>query len=100
MVGQDAKGQMRAVDAVISDEGRGVKPLRGRRARALPHCTRLRRSMWRPWRLIELGGVVVALEAGPWKTAMGPARVFDAEAGGWTDEQMSVATCSFWCGER
>jgi hypothetical protein len=42
LVGQDAKGQVRAVDVVISDEGRGVIPLRGRgndRARALPHST-------------------------------------------------------------
>ena len=56
--------------------------------------------VWRSWRIIELSGVVVGLEAGPWKTAMGHARMFDAEAGGWTDEQTSVARCSFWCGER
>ena len=39
MVGQDAKGQVRAVGVVISDEGKGVIPLRGRgsdQARALP----------------------------------------------------------------
>ena len=36
---------------------------------------------------MELGEVVVALEAGPRKTAMGHARVFDAGVGGWTDEQ-------------
>ena len=42
MVGQDAKGQVRTVDVAISDEGRGVIPLRGRgsdQARAPPHST-------------------------------------------------------------
>ena len=39
---QDAKGQVHAVDVVISDRGRGVIPLRGResdRVRALPHSS-------------------------------------------------------------
>ena len=39
-VRQDVKGQVHAVDVAISDEGRGVVPLRGQgsdRARALPH---------------------------------------------------------------
>ena len=49
---------------------------------------------------MELGEVIVALEAGPKKTAMGHARVFDVEAGGWTDEQTSVVKYSFWFGER
>jgi len=30
LVGQGAKGQVRAMDVVISDEGTGVIPLRGR----------------------------------------------------------------------
>jgi hypothetical protein len=61
-------GRVHAVDVVISGEGRGVIPLRGRGSdRAWlppiqPRCTRLRRGVWRPWRFIELDGVVVALE--------------------------------------
>jgi hypothetical protein len=73
---------VRAVDAVILDEGIGVIPLRGRRsdrAWALAHST------W-PLRFIELDGVIMALEAGPGKTAMGHARVFGARVDEWTDE--------------
>ena len=62
LLGQAAKGQVRAVDISISDESRGVVPLRGRgsdRACSPPF------TVWRPWRFIELDGMVVALEAGP-----------------------------------
>lgn len=59
-------GQVRAVDIVILDEGREVLEGSGSdRAGALPHCTPLRRSVWRRWTFIELDGVVVGLEAGP-----------------------------------
>jgi len=37
---------------------------------------------------LELDGVVLVLEARPWKTSMGHARVFDAGVGEWTNEQM------------
>ena len=36
LVGQDGKGQVRTVDVMILDEGRGIIPLRGR-GRALVH---------------------------------------------------------------
>ena len=52
---------------------RGLSPIQ-------PQCTRLRRSHCVGWtrRFIELGGMVVAQEAGSWRTAMGHAQVFDA----------------------
>ena len=79
---------MHAVDVVISDEGSGVMPLRGRgsdRAWALPYVRDCGELWEGPWGLIELDGVVVVLEAEPWKTAMGHARVFDPGIGEWTN---------------
>jgi hypothetical protein len=76
------------VDVMILDEGRGVIPLRGRGsdpARALPHSTAMFANAEKCVEALgvhggsfDLDGVVVALEAGPWKTAMGHPRVFDA----------------------
>ena len=60
---------MHAVDVVISDEGSGVMPLRGResdRAWALPYVRDCGEVWEGPWGLIELDGVVVALEAPLW----------------------------------
>ena len=80
------------MDVVISDQGRGVLPLRGRgsdRAQALPHSTAMYAIAEKcvSWRLIELDEVVVALEARPSKTATRHARIFDAGVGGWMNEQ-------------
>jgi len=80
------------VDVLISDQGRGVIPLRGRgsdRARALPHSTAMYAIAEKcvPWRFIDLDEVVVALESRPRKNTTGHAQVFHAGVGAWTNEQ-------------
>jgi len=86
LVEENAKGQVRAVDVVISDEGRGVIALKGGGsdgARALPHSTAMyaiAEKSVRLWRFVELDEVKVALEARPHMNSMGRARLFDGRS--------------------